>query len=75
FSAKRDFFEQRFKTPPPTNDSLPRQQQAQKIVTTITTTTTTATAAAASTGPTYNVQDRTSSSSNESPSVDRVLEQ
>ncbi|CAF3093120.1 unnamed protein product [Rotaria socialis] len=73
FSAKRDFFEQRFKTPPPTYDSPPRQQQAQKIVTTITTTTTTA--AATPTGPTYNVQDRTSSSSNESPSVDRVLEQ
>ncbi|CAF1328084.1 unnamed protein product [Rotaria sp. Silwood1] len=67
FNAKRDFFEQRFKTPPPTYDSPPRQQQAQKIVTTITTTTTAA--------PKINTHDRTSSSSNESPSVDRVLEQ
>ena len=65
FSAKRDFFEQRFKTPPPTYDSPPRQQ-AQKIITTITTTSTSARS---------NVPDRTSSSSNESPSVDRVLEQ
>lgn len=60
FNAKRDFFEQRFKTPPPTYDAPPRQ----KITTTIT-----------STVSTTNVQDRTSSSSNESPSVDRVLEQ
>ena len=58
FNAKRDFFEQRFKTPPPTYDAPPRQQQGQKIITTIS-----------------NLQDRTSSSSNESPSVDRVLEQ
>lgn len=62
FNAKRDFFEQRFKTPPPTYDAPPRQ----KIITTIT---------SSSTTPTTNVQDRTSSSSNESPSVDRVLEQ
>ncbi|CAF2596985.1 unnamed protein product [Rotaria sp. Silwood2] len=67
FNAKREFFEQRFKTPPPTYDSPPRQQQAQKIITTITTTTTAAS--------TKNTHDRTSSSSNESPSVDRVLEQ
>ena len=64
FNAKRDFFEQRFKTPPPTYDAPPRQQQqqqqqqGQKNIPTIT-----------------NLQDRTSSSSNESPSVDRVLEQ
>lgn len=58
FNAKLDFFEQRFKTPPPTYDAPPRQQQGQKIIKTIT-----------------NLQDRTSSSSNESPSVDRVLEQ
>jgi hypothetical protein len=38
FTSKREFFEQRFKTPPPTYDSPPRQQ-AQKIITTITTTT------------------------------------
>jgi len=62
FNAKRDFFEQRFKTPPPTYDAPPRQ----KIITTVT---------SSSTVPTTNVQDRTSSSSNESPSVDRVLEQ
>ncbi len=60
FSAKRDFFEQRFKTPPPTYDAPPRQ----KIVTTTTIVETTPA-----------VVDRTSSSSNESPSVDRVLEQ
>ncbi|CAF1395094.1 unnamed protein product [Rotaria sordida] len=66
FSAKRDFFEQRFKTPPPTYDAPPRQQQPQQIITTITTTTSV---------PTTNIHDRTSSSSNESPSVDRVLEQ
>jgi hypothetical protein len=61
FSAKREFFEQRFKTPPPTYDTPPRQQQqGQKVITTT---------------ATINVQDRTSSSSNESPSVDRVLEQ
>jgi hypothetical protein len=56
FSAKREFFEQRFKTPPLTYDTPPRQQE-QKIITT------------------SNIHDRTSSSSNESPSVDRVLEQ
>ena len=67
FTSKREFFEQRFKTPPPTYDSPPRQQpQAQKIITTITTTTTTGKADA---------YDRTSSSSNESPTVDHVLEQ
>ncbi|CAF1427267.1 unnamed protein product [Adineta ricciae] len=69
FSAKRDYFEQRFKTPPPTYDAPPiRKPSTQKIITTITTTTTTAPVGS-------NVQDRTSSSSNESPSVDRVLEQ
>lgn len=68
FSAKRDFFEQRFKTPPPTYDCPPRQQQTQKIITTITTTT-------KATSSSSNMPDRTSSSSNESPSVDRVLEQ
>ncbi|UJR13851.1 hypothetical protein I4U23_000861 [Adineta vaga] len=70
FSAKRDYFEQRFKTPPPTYDSPPtRKPSTQKIITTITTTTTTGVPVRS------NVQDRTSSSSNESPSVDRVLEQ
>jgi hypothetical protein len=62
FSAKRDFFEQRFKTPPSTYDTPPRQQGQQIIPSTSTTISS-------------NVQDRTSSSSNESPSVDRVLEQ
>ncbi|CAF3587593.1 unnamed protein product [Adineta steineri] len=71
FSSKRDYFEQRFKTPPPTYDAPPSrpQQQPQKIITTITTTTT-------SSAPSSSIaHDRTSSSSNESPSVDRVLEQ
>ena len=67
FIAKREFFEQRFKTPPPTYDSPPRQaQHAQQIITTITTTTTTGKPGA---------YDRTSSSSNESPTVDHVIEQ
>ena len=64
FNAKREFFEQCFKPSSSTYDSPPRQQQQQpqKISSAIT--------AAAS-----NFHDRTSSSSNESPSVDRLLKQ
>jgi hypothetical protein len=68
FSAKRDFFEQRFKTPPSTYDSPPREQlpPTQKIITTITTTT--------RTSPT--LVNRRSASLNNSPvSIDRLLEQ
>jgi hypothetical protein len=64
FSAKRNYFEDRFKTPQATYDSSSSQQQGQKEI--ITTTTITSSS---------NAPDRTSSSSNESPSVDRVLEE
>ncbi|UJR33349.1 hypothetical protein I4U23_020798 [Adineta vaga] len=69
FSAKRDFFEQRFKTSAPTYDSPPRDQQqlSPQIVTTITTTTTSTPSKLVS---------RTSLPSNESlPTINRLLEQ
>ena len=70
FNAKRDFFEERLKNSSmATYDSPPRQTlpSAQQIITTITTTTTSLN--------NTDGHDRTSSSSNESPSVDHVLEQ